>query len=403
MQEIIMGRRGVEEQARQWMVRWPRRGHGLPWPRPGAGLMYPGATRRHHAAGADCRRSGFTLIELLVVMGIIAVLVAIALPAVTRSRQAARATHCASNLHNLSLALMMFEESNRRLPASGNFFDANGVSAPFHSWAVSILPWVDQRPLADRWDLDRPITDPINQPLSQAYVPVYVCPSDISRSKQRTGDLSYAVNGGIGFTIRNGAGVPDCAIHPEGGPLDLNGNGVTCPVDPAADGDPSDRTYFTRMGLFFLENWKAGRTERHHDLGDVKDGLSQTFMLAENARVGFDPQSSDSGFATPDPRRCAFYIGNPCPNGQCSAGNVNYSLCNSGAWRINSGLASPEGTSPVPNSFHEGGVFMGFADGHIVFLSENVDGSVYAALSSPQGLLLGDSPLKQVIVSGDTF
>jgi prepilin-type N-terminal cleavage/methylation domain-containing protein/prepilin-type processing-associated H-X9-DG protein len=351
-----------------------------------------------------CRRGAFSLIELLVVMGIIAILVAIALPAVTRSRQAARSTQCANNLHNLSLAITMFEEANRRLPASGNYFDANGIGAAHHSWAVSILPWVDQRPLADRWDLDKPITDPVNQPLTKAYIPVYVCPSDISRSKKRDGgDLSYVVNGGIGFTTRTGAGVPDCPIHPDRSYLDLNGNGTTCPTDPTTDGDPSDRTYFTRLGLFFLENWKAGHTERHHHLADIKDGLSQTFLITENARTGYDPQNADSGFATPNPYLCAFYIGNPCPGGQCSAGNVDYSRCNAGEWRINSGVGSPEGSSPVPNSFHEGGVFMAFADGHVVFLSEDIDGSVYAALSSPQGLLLSGTPLQQVVVSGGTF
>jgi prepilin-type processing-associated H-X9-DG protein len=77
--------------------------------------------------------------------------------------------------------------------------------------------------------------------------------------------------------------------------------------------------------------------------------------------------------------------------------------CNAGAWRINSGVGSPEGSLPVPNSFHEGGVFMAFADGHVLFLSEDIDGSVYAALSSPQGLLLSGTPLQQVVISGGRF
>ncbi len=157
------------------------------------------------------------------------------------------------------------------------------------------------------------------------------------------------------------------------------------------------------MGLFFLENWISGGTVRHHALADVKDGLSQTFMVTENARVGYDPLDGNASYASPDPFRCAFYIGNPCPTGTCAAGAVDYSLCNSGSYRINSGRAKPEGRSPVPNSFHEGGVHMAFADGHVTFLSESIDGAVYAALTSPQGMLLEMTPLQQAIVSGESF
>jgi hypothetical protein len=46
---------------------------------------------------------------------------------------------------------------------------------------------------------------------------------------------------------------------------------------------------------------------------------------------------------------------------------------------------------------------MGYADGHVTFLSETVDAAVYAALASPQGLLLDGTPLAQVVVSGDSF
>jgi prepilin-type processing-associated H-X9-DG protein len=51
---------------------------------------------------------------------------------------------------------------------------------------------------------------------------------------------------------------------------------------------------------------------------------------------------------------------------------------------------------------HGGGVHAAFADGHIQFLSETVDGGVYAALVSPAGLLL-DGPLAQRVVSSSDF
>jgi prepilin-type processing-associated H-X9-DG protein/prepilin-type N-terminal cleavage/methylation domain-containing protein len=65
----------------------------------------------HHNTTLRPRRA-FTLVELLVVIGIIALLVAMLLPAMNRARESARATQCMSNLKQINLAMLMFANAN---------------------------------------------------------------------------------------------------------------------------------------------------------------------------------------------------------------------------------------------------------------------------------------------------
>jgi prepilin-type N-terminal cleavage/methylation domain-containing protein len=81
---------------------------------------------RHRRARSS---AGFTLVELLVVIGLIAMLVAILLPALAAARQAAKRTTCANHLRQLTAGCVMYQNDNRSFPL-----------APYNPLAGSVFP-----------------------------------------------------------------------------------------------------------------------------------------------------------------------------------------------------------------------------------------------------------------------
>lgn len=129
-------------------------------------------------------RRGFTLVELLVVISIIALLISVLLPALTRARAAADTVKCLSNMRQLGMALTMF--SNQR----GGYLPAAWANVgPMVRWdgsgwrASGGTDWGFRDPM---WGWDFVLKSTMRLPNS-----VFSCPTDQSGVLRGTWDDSW--------------------------------------------------------------------------------------------------------------------------------------------------------------------------------------------------------------------
>ena len=85
-----------------------------------------GTARRPLRPAPRGTRSGFTLVELLVVVGIIAILIAILMPALGRARDQANGVKCSSNMRMLMTGALLFAQDNKG-HLFGNWSDAGNA------------------------------------------------------------------------------------------------------------------------------------------------------------------------------------------------------------------------------------------------------------------------------------
>jgi prepilin-type processing-associated H-X9-DG protein len=109
-------------------------------------------------------------VELLVVIGIIAVLVALLLPALNRSREQARATQCLSNMRQIGACLTMFVNEHKGYLVKAWFNDT-----PNHDFARESNDWgfYDRAPTERTWEWSYILSTYVNKSQN-----VFRCPSD---------------------------------------------------------------------------------------------------------------------------------------------------------------------------------------------------------------------------------
>src|SRR5260370_19337286 len=144
-------------------------------------------------------RKGFTLIELLVVIAIIGVLIALFVPAVQKARESANRAKCQNNFRQIGIALHSYHGDHGSFP-SGYLWkprmpDVPTQTDPGWSWAALLLPYLEQDNLQRQINFRSSVSDPTNEAIRTAVLPILVCPTD-----QQTGLFQIQTTTGFSFS-----------------------------------------------------------------------------------------------------------------------------------------------------------------------------------------------------------
>lgn len=125
-------------------------------------------------------RVAFSLVELAVVLVIVAVLLAMSIPAVQNMREVSRRSNCQQNLARLSLALANYSLQYTHYPAGSFHADGPVLSEPsgyHHNWVSALLPFLGATDLYQTIDYQLGVYAPENQRVGMVRIANLLCPS----------------------------------------------------------------------------------------------------------------------------------------------------------------------------------------------------------------------------------
>ncbi|QDS98243.1 DUF1559 domain-containing protein [Adhaeretor mobilis] len=317
--------------------------------------------------GADAvRRRGFTLVELLVVIAIIGVLVGLLLPAVQAAREAARRSQCTNNLKQMGLAHLNYEAATGHFP-DGMTLDWEGVCRLMpidgcRGWSNihHTLAYYEQGAVSQQIDFDfdggwlyffRSLSAAERDIIENAEISVLMCPSVVKWEKTNRKDY-YGCFGGRGHS----------EAQP---PLGQPNTGDTLLPARGASRVADDGVLYANSSTKFSE---------------ITDGSSNTFLAGESVHGN---RISSPGYNTCEGGQPEWYVGG---RSWRNVGDLSYSrILRSTINPINFEFECRESRyeNEIPyGSEHTGGCNMVFADGHVDFLSEDIDFTLYQSLST---------------------
>ena len=298
---------------------------------------------------------GFTLVELLVVISIISMLMSLLLPAVQNARESARRLACSNNLSNLGLAANLYEQRNQKYPGYVNALAHTDGSHSHVSWAVVLLPFLDQNNLWEFYQTAVPSPLPT--------VDIFVCPTNLPSTSP---PMSYVCNSGVGYR--------DAASDPED--------------SPAVQWNPAN-------GIFTDQHETGARFINTAYLA-AHDGQSATLMFSENVQVG---TWSIEGLSEPADPTDIF------PKESTSfCWWINPSAENLLKHKINGDLNTST-LAPAyarPSSFHPGGVNVVFADRRCIWLADTIDYKLFTQLCTSYNMASNAIPAVQTTLIDDS-